>query len=62
MTTVPALSRERGIPQRTIRKALKRLKILKEGRDYHLADAQVADVLAEIKGGPGRPRKGGVNG
>lgn len=56
MITIPALSIETGHPQSTIRAAIYRLGLRKDGRDYHLTDEQAKAVLAEIKPGPGRPR------
>lgn len=56
MITIPALSIETGHPQTTIRAAIYRLGIRREGRDYHLTEEQAAAVIAEIKPGPGRPR------
>jgi hypothetical protein len=57
MTTIPALAARSGRNPRTIRKAITRLGIPKTGRDYLLSEEQAEMVLAEIKSGPGRPKK-----
>ena len=47
-----------GRPTRTVLAAIQRLGYAKIGRDYYLTKAQWHAVIAEMRDGPGRPRKG----
>ncbi len=57
MLTTTDLAHETGRPIRTIRAAIERLGYRKTGRDYLLTDEQARAVVAEMRDGPGRPRK-----